>query len=41
MEEVCKFNVIDPSEELFEFAAVRLKEGRKFEFVPTYLHKIL
>lgn len=41
MEEVCKFNVIDPSEELFEFAAMRLKEGRKFEFVPAYSHKVL
>lgn len=37
--EVCKFNIINPSEELFEFAAKRLKEGNKFKLVPTYPHK--
>lgn len=39
MAEVCKINVINPSEELFEFAAKRLKEGMKFEFTPAYSHK--
>ena len=40
MAEVCKINVINPSEELFDLAAKRLKEGKKFEFVPAYSHKI-
>lgn len=41
MAEVSKINVINPSEELFELAARRLKEGRKFEFIPAYTHKII
>jgi 4-hydroxy-2-oxovalerate aldolase len=40
MAEVCKINVINPSEELFELAAKRLNEGKKFEFIPAYTHKI-
>jgi len=38
MEEVCKINIIDPSEELFEFAASTIKEGRKVTFIPNYSH---
>lgn len=40
MAEVCKINIINPSKELFEFAAKRLKEGMKFEFTPAYSHKV-
>ena len=39
MEEVCKINIIDPSEELFEYAAATLKEGRKVTFIPNYTHQ--
>ena len=38
MEEVCKINIINPSEELFEYAAETLKEGRKITFIPNYSH---
>ena len=41
MGEVCKINVINPSEELFELTAKRLKEGKRFEFIPAYSHKIM
>jgi len=39
MAEVCKINVINPSEELFDMAAMRLKKGKKFEYAPAYSHK--
>ena len=39
MKEVCKINVINPSEELFDLVARRLKEGARFEFIPAYSHK--
>lgn len=39
MAEVCKINIINPSEELFEFAARKLKEGEPLAFVPRYSHK--
>ncbi len=39
MKEVCKINVINPSEELFDLVARRLKEGTPFEFIPAYSHK--
>lgn len=40
MVEVCKINIINPSEELFEFAAQNLKDGKTMEqFVPRYYHK--
>lgn len=39
MAEVCKINVIDPSEELFDLAAHRLKEGKRFKYAPAYFHK--
>lgn len=39
MEEVCKINVINPSEELFDLAALRLKNGRRFDYAPAYAHK--
>lgn len=38
MEEVCKINIINPSEELFEYAAASIKEGRKVTFLPNYSH---
>ena len=40
MVEVCKINIINPSRELFEFAAQKLKEGQTVEhFAPRYYHK--
>lgn len=41
MAEVCKINVIDPSEELFDLAAERLKKGIMFEYAPAYPHKYI
>ena len=41
MGEVCKINIVNPSEELFELTARQLKEGKKFEFVPAYSHKVI
>lgn len=42
MVEVCKINIINPSKELFEFAAQKLKEGQTVEhFAPRYYHKKL
>ncbi len=41
MAEVCKINVINPSEELFDLAAYRLKRGQRFEYAPAYFHKDL
>lgn len=40
MMEVCKINIINPSQELFEFSAQKLKEGQTVEhFAPRYYHK--
>lgn len=38
MEEVSKINIINPTSELFEFAAARIKKGQVISYFPNYSH---